>query len=65
MSRVSAKKIPLGSWQDPQGDVVLIYSEFECSISFACWDKRGVPADYVCLLTCPTPAAEATQRVSR
>jgi hypothetical protein len=51
MSRVSAKKIPLSSWQDPQGDVVLIYSEFECSIFFACWVQRGVPADYVCLLS--------------
>ena len=39
--------LPLQFWQDPQGDVVLIYSEIECSVYFACWLARGVPADFV------------------
>jgi len=39
--------IPLDSWQDPQGDVVLIYSEYECSVYLACWKAAGVPADYI------------------
>ena len=63
MSKVSAKKIPLGSWQDPQGDVVLVYSLFECSIFFGCWDEAGVPADYVCLLS--FTAAVATRSFPR
>jgi hypothetical protein len=42
-----ATVIPLKSWQDPQGDVVLLYSERECSIFFPCWLSSGKPADYI------------------
>lgn len=42
--------IPLKAWQDPQGDVVLQHSRNGCTISFACWDDAGQPADYICKL---------------
>ena len=45
-----ASEIPLAAWQDPQGDVLLVYSEAECSIYFGCWTNAGQPADYVCRL---------------
>lgn len=37
-------------WQDPQGDVLLFYSERECNIYFGCWVSAGEPADYACKL---------------
>lgn len=39
--------IPLEFWQDPQGDVILIYSEHECSVYLACWKSTGEPADFI------------------
>ena len=42
--------IPLQVWQDPQGDVVLNHSRDQCSVSFACWEAAGDPADYLCRL---------------
>jgi hypothetical protein len=39
--------IPLEIWQDPQGDVILIYSEKECSAYFGCWKAAGEPADFI------------------
>jgi hypothetical protein len=39
--------LPLPFWQYPQGDVVLIYSEAECSVYFACWASSGEPADFI------------------
>ena len=46
-----ATAIPIKSWPDPQGDIVLIYSEQECSIFFSCWIASGEPADYICRLS--------------
>lgn len=43
--------IPLEIWQDPQGDIVLIYSERECSIYFGCWIRAGEPADFIAQLS--------------
>src|SRR5437588_8424600 len=42
-----ATVIPLKNWQDPQGDVVLLYAERECSVFFSCWLSPGEPADYI------------------
>jgi len=39
--------VRLPFWQDPQGDVILIYSEVECSVYFSCWSKAGEPADFI------------------
>jgi hypothetical protein len=43
----TASPIKLEFWQDPQSDVILIYSERECSVYFRCWSSAGVPADYI------------------
>jgi hypothetical protein len=48
---MEATVIPLKSWQDPQGDILLIYSEHECSVFFGCWESSGEPADYICRLS--------------
>jgi hypothetical protein len=39
--------IPLDFWKDPQGDIILVYSEHECSIYFNCWSAAGQPADFI------------------
>jgi hypothetical protein len=39
--------IPLEFWKDPQGDIILIFSERECSIYFNCWSAPGEPADFI------------------
>lgn len=44
---IDAVAIPLEFWQDPQGDVILIYSEQECSVYFACWVTAGEPAPFI------------------
>ena len=44
---IDAVAIPLEFWQDPQGDVILIYSEHECSVYFACWVTAGEPATFI------------------
>ena len=31
-----------GDWQDPVNDVILIYSERQCSIYFACWEAASM-----------------------
>ena len=54
---MEATAIPIKSWQDPQGDIVLIYSEHECSIFFGCWVASGEPADYICRLSFQRAAA--------
>ncbi len=33
--------IPLEFWQDPQGDVILTFSEHECSVYFGCWSATS------------------------
>jgi len=43
--------VPLPFWQDPQGDVILVYSEVECSVYFGCWSTTGEPADFIGHLT--------------
>jgi len=45
MTNVSA--IPLEFWQDPQGDVLLLRGEHECSVYFACWSAPAEPADFI------------------
>jgi hypothetical protein len=42
-----ANIIPLQFWQDPQGDVILIYGEQECSVYFTCWASAGVDAEFI------------------
>src|SRR6266404_2738869 len=39
--------ISLELWQDPQGDVILIFSERESSVYFGCWSTAGEPADFL------------------
>jgi len=39
--------IPLEFWKDPQGDIILIFSERECSVYFGCWSAAGEPADFI------------------
>ena len=48
---MDATVISLNCWQDPQGDIVLNYSERECSIYFGCWSSSGEPADSICHLS--------------
>jgi hypothetical protein len=36
-----ANEIRLAAWRDPQGEVLLVYSEAECSIYFGCWTAAG------------------------
>jgi hypothetical protein len=45
MSRATV--IPLEFWKDPQGDIILIFSERECSIYFNCWSASGEPAEFI------------------
>lgn len=40
-------QIPLEIWQDPVGDVLLIYSERECSVYFSCWTEAATPANFI------------------
>ena len=51
MYEAHARPIRLGVWQDPGGDVLLVYSEQECSVYFGCWRDAGKPASYVCQLS--------------
>jgi hypothetical protein len=39
--------VPLDFWQDPQSDVILVYSERQCLIYFACWIAAGETADFI------------------
>jgi hypothetical protein len=39
--------VPLDFWQDPQSDAILVYSEHECLIYFACWIAAGEAADFI------------------
>jgi hypothetical protein len=48
---MKASVIPLKCWKNPQGDIILISSEYECSVFFGCWDASGAPADYICRLS--------------
>jgi hypothetical protein len=43
--------VPLDIWQDPQGDVILVYSEYECSVYFNCWTSSAIPADFIAQLS--------------
>jgi hypothetical protein len=43
--------IPLQHWPNPQGDILLCYSEKECSLHYACWLAAGEPADFICRLS--------------
>ncbi len=54
--------IPLEFWQDPHGDVILIYSEQECSVYFACWKARGIPAEFIGHLSFRASAARSFAR---
>jgi hypothetical protein len=49
MSQVTI--IPLDVWKNPQGDVILIFSERECSVYFGCWSAAGEPADFIAHLS--------------
>ncbi len=40
MKKETAISIPLKEWQDPVNDVILHFSERECSIYFLCWDEN-------------------------
>jgi hypothetical protein len=44
---IKAESIPLEVWQDPQSDLILIFSLSECSVYFLCWESRGMLADYL------------------
>jgi hypothetical protein len=44
---MEATVIPLDFWQNPQGDVILVFSENECSVYFGCWSAAGEPADFI------------------
>ena len=39
--------IPLEVWPDPKGDIILVYSEHECSVYFNCWITAGKSADFL------------------
>jgi hypothetical protein len=56
-TKMEAVVIPLKCWQDPQGDIVQLYSEYECSIFFGCWNASSEPADYICRLSFEHAAA--------
>src|SRR6516164_848098 len=43
----TAIRIPIDVWQDPQNDVVLVFSEHECMIYFGCWESAAEPADFI------------------
>ena len=45
-----AEIIPLDVWKDPQGDIILVYSEHECSIYFNCWIAPATPAEFIAQL---------------
>ena len=73
------KVIPLEFWQDPQGDIILVFSEYECSVYFGCWSASGIPADFIgCLsfqkastarsfkrefLPCPVPKNQSSSYI--
>jgi hypothetical protein len=42
-----AEIVPLEFWQDPVEDVILVFSERQCSVYCACWSAAGEPADFV------------------
>jgi hypothetical protein len=44
---INANIIPLEFWKDPQSDVIVIFSERECSVYFSCWTSAGEPADFI------------------
>ncbi len=44
---INANIIPLEFWKDPQSDVIVIFSEGECSVYFSCWTHAGEPADFI------------------
>ena len=44
---INANIIPLEFWRDPQSDVIVIFSEGECSVYFSCWTHAGEPADFI------------------
>ena len=47
MTMIDANIIPLEFWQDPQGDVLLIYGDHECSVYFNGWASAGIDADFI------------------
>lgn len=46
-----AKKLALEVWQDPQGAVVLEWSDGYCRVYFECWEGAGVRAPYLAEVT--------------
>ena len=46
-----AEAIPLKSWQDPQGNPLIIFSKNIRTVYFGCWTDAGIPADYICKIT--------------
>lgn len=50
-----ATRIPLDVWQDPQGVVVLEWSDGYCRIYFECWLEAGVRAPYIAEVTFHRP----------
>lgn len=41
----------LESWQDPQGNPLLILSEQSCDVFLGCWTETGEPANYICKIS--------------
>jgi hypothetical protein len=50
MKLESATQVPLSVWPDPQGNPLLIVSEYRTLVYLGCWEASAVPADYVCRL---------------
>ena len=60
--RLPARVVPLHSWQDPQADVLLRYSEDVCEVRFSCWGKDAQPAEYTGVLLFECARAVRSER---
>jgi hypothetical protein len=54
--------LPLRSWQDPQGNAVLVFTDADCAVFLPCWDNAGEPADHICRLSFAHAAAVRSYR---
>src|SRR5947208_1114882 len=43
--------IPLECWQDPESDIVMTFSQSECSVFFGCLAAPDEPADHIACLS--------------
>jgi hypothetical protein len=46
-----AIQIRLKNWQDPQGDVALLFTRDRCEVFFGCWAAPAEPADHLVRLS--------------